>query len=65
MACMNPAMREGKPVYGGRKRRNVLLLLAAEVPQERIAKPLGVSLATVPQSPRQTCKGPRSEQGAE
>ena len=52
-------------MYDDRKRRDVRLLLAAEVPQERVAKQLEVSLRTVQRIAREMREDPRSEQEAE
>ena len=52
-------------VYDERKRRDVRLLLAAEVPQERVAEQLGVSLRTVQRITREMRTEPRGALAAE
>ena len=52
-------------MYDERKRRDVRLLLAAEVPQERVAEQLGVSLRTVQRITREMRAEPRGALAAE
>ena len=52
-------------VYDERKRRDVRLLLAAEVPQERVAEQLGVSLRTVQRITREMRAEPQGALAAE
>ena len=52
-------------MYDDRKRRDVRLLLAADVPQERVAQQLGVSLRTVQRVAREMRQEPRAAEGAE